>query len=117
MCMLTNLVTIIMIYFTSELFRKDKRTAFNVFMMTYSNAVQNFFFSLSHTMIAFKYYRIARNVPYKLKEEEPPEETVREKVSQWTLIAFCYIGPALMGPAAYSFRYTQLIEGKTPSEK
>lgn len=78
--------------------------------------MQSLFFNWSHFLLAFKYRHIARTVPYKIQQKEPPKENQCQKVTYCLFYALVFIGPLIQAPSSFFFRKSQLIDRKPPTK-
>jgi hypothetical protein len=109
MCLvLSNLFTIMMVLYASKLFIKDDISELNIVLMCLGNSGANFFFNYSHLLLAYKYRKIQRTVPWRLKNLEPPPETNRQRATYYILLTICYLGPVIQIPASIWFRSTDM---------
>ena len=65
------------------------------------NAVGYLLFNLAHWMFAYKYFKMSRQLPFKLARREVPRNVfICDKITNWILLSFNSIPPILYGVGA-----------------
>jgi hypothetical protein len=102
--LLANISLLLLGYSTRALFIKGKDSLFLLGMLGSSLGLEFVNMTVSHYLLAAKYYTMVRNVPAKLDGKPEVPMTSCEKATFWTLLIMAIIFPASWGVAEFLFR-------------